>query len=179
MSRGFNNAVVFGGLARDPNVKYGQSGNAFIVFTIAAGYAVRNQDGEYEERTDWVPCKAFGKNAENIGKYCKKGDRLLIQGKIRTETYEKDGQKTWSTMLYADSVIFGGKANGGGGDNATQSGDNYSAGTATNNAQSSRPPKPISEHEQSKANGYQKQSNNWDFGEDPGYPDSNTADIPF
>lgn len=182
MSRGLNSVQVFGGLVRDPEVKHGQSGGAWISFTLAAGYSVKNQQtNEWEQRTDYIPCKTFGSNAENIGKYCKKGDRLLITGRIRTESWERNGEKVYSTMVYADTVIFGERANNNGGNNsnATHSSQPQQTQPRTQNAQGGGYYQP-SQHEQSKANGYAPQGGDgWSFGSDPGFTEDSTADIPF
>lgn len=139
MSRGLNNVQIFGGLVRDPEVKHGQSGTAYMMFTLAVGYAVKKPDGSgYEERAEYVPCKVWGNTAENIGRYCRKGSRLLVSGRIRTESYEKNGEKVFSTFVAADSVIFG---------------DSPKGGTGESEQPANTPP--VSEHERSKSNGYQ------------------------
>lgn len=173
MSKGLNSATVFGGLVRDPDVKYGQNGGtAFIGFTLAVGFSVKDkQTGEWEQRADYVPCKAFGRTAEVIGKYCRKGSRLLVTGRIKTESYEKNGQKVYSTCIYVDDLILGDRPEKKDG----ESGGQY---------QQSR-------HEQQKANGYapQDKGGDWSLASGPGFGGEDdfprdfehgeTADIPF
>lgn len=138
MSMGYNSVSVFGGLVRDPEVRYGQGGGmAFLQFTLAVGFRVKNQQGEWEQRADYVPCKAFGRAAEIIGKYCRKGSRLMIGGRIKTESYEKDGRRVWSTYVAVNDLILGDRPDDRGGDGGGEQ----------------RPQQP-SEHEQRKANGY-------------------------
>lgn len=84
-----NLVVLKGNLTSTPELKVvGQHNTALAVFSIAV-----NEKTKQGEKTHFVQCKAFGKTAENIGKYFNKGKPILIQGSLNQEQWEKDGQK--------------------------------------------------------------------------------------
>lgn len=93
-----NNVILYGRITADPAVKYTQSNKATCRFTLAV-----NRIGE---GADFIRCVAWEKVAENMGKYVRKGDRLLINGSITTGSYEKDGQKIYTTDVTARAVQF-------------------------------------------------------------------------
>ena len=104
-----NGVFVTGNLARDAQLN--KPGTA-LNFTVAVASAGR--DGE--ERTDWIPCVVFGKGATALQKYLTKGKEVSIMGRLRSSSYEKDGEKRSKLEVVADKVKFGGGAqrNGGG-----------------------------------------------------------------
>lgn len=93
-----NQTILYGRITADPAVKYTQSNKATCRFTLAV-----NRIGE---GADFIRCVAWEKVAENMGKYVRKGDRLLINGSITTGSYEKDGQKIYTTDVTARAVQF-------------------------------------------------------------------------
>ena len=108
--KGFNKVLLLGGLTKDPEVRFGQNGgNAYLRFSLACGYSVKDRStGEWKDATDYVPCVAFGKVAEVIGKYCVKGSQLHVEGKVQTSKYQKDGRDVWDTNVLVSSVILAG-----------------------------------------------------------------------
>lgn len=95
-----NSVNLIGGLTRDPEVKYtsGAEPIAVCTFTVAI---IRMKDG-----ADFPRIKCFGKTAESCGKYLAKGSKVGIVGRIQTGSYEKDGQKFYTTDVIADRVEF-------------------------------------------------------------------------
>lgn len=94
-----NNVVLYGRITADPAVKYTQSNKATCRFTLAV-----NRIGE---GADFIRCVAWEKVAENLGKYVKKGDRLLVNGSITTGSYkDKDGKTVYTTDVTARSIQF-------------------------------------------------------------------------
>ncbi len=93
-----NNAILYGRITADPEVKYTNSNKATCRFTLAV-----NRIGE---GADFIRCVALEKVAENLGKYVKKGDRLLVNGSITTGSYEKNGQKVYTTDVTARTIQF-------------------------------------------------------------------------
>lgn len=93
------NSVVLGGrLTKDVELRYSQDQKAFGRFTVA----VRRR--KKDDGADFVNCVAFGKDAETIEKYVKKGDPITISGRIHTGSYtNKDGQKVYTTDIYVDN----------------------------------------------------------------------------
>ena len=100
-----NSVQLLGNLARDPEVRYTQSGRAVATFTVAASNTyVDSATNETKEQTAFVNCVAWGKTGEAVGN-CKKGERLLVNGRIQTWSYEtQDNQKRYVTEVVADFV---------------------------------------------------------------------------
>lgn len=98
-----NLVVLIGNLARDPEVRYSQSQMAIAKFTIAINRYVKNGDNE----TDWIRVTAFGKQAELVETYLKKGNKVAIEGRIQTGSYDdKDGKKVYTTDIIANRIEF-------------------------------------------------------------------------
>ena len=100
-----NIVVITGRLVRDPILRRGESGNLWGVFTLAANYRYKDKGGNSQEETAFVPCKAFGGWAESLAKH-KKGDTALVEGRVKTEAWEKNGQKHSQLTVICDSLKF-------------------------------------------------------------------------
>lgn len=98
-----NKVYLIGNLTRDPETRYstGENQTAICRFSIAinTGY------GE-KQRTDYPQIVVFGKQAESCDRYLKKGNKVAISGRIQTGSYEKDGQKIYTTEVVAEQVEF-------------------------------------------------------------------------
>ena len=99
-----NRVELIGRLTKDTELRYTKSNMAISTFTIAINRQYKGNSGEQE--TDYITCKAFGKRAELIGKCCKKGDQVAIEGSIRTGSYEKDEQKHYTMEVVIDNIAF-------------------------------------------------------------------------
>ena len=133
--KGYNRVTLMGNLTRDPEVRYTQHGMACARFFLAVGYSRKKQDGSYEDAADFPICVVWGKRAEVIGKYFRKGAGILVEGKIQTGSYQdKNGNKRYTTeVLVQDFNFVGGKkdeqgSGGGHQDQATQQGQSGSWG---------------------------------------------------
>ncbi|MFA5670743.1 MAG: single-stranded DNA-binding protein [Balneolaceae bacterium] len=98
----FNKVIVGGNMTRDPVLRYTPSQTAVVDF----GIAVNRKFGEGKEETTFVDCVAFNKLAENISKFFRKGRPILIEGRIRTDSWEKDGQKRSRNIVVIDGFEF-------------------------------------------------------------------------
>lgn len=100
-----NQVQLLGNLARDAELRFTQSGKAVATFTVAATNTyVDSTTNETKEQTAFVNCVAWGKTGEAVSN-CKKGDRLLVNGRIQTRSYDtQDGQKRYVTEVVADFV---------------------------------------------------------------------------
>lgn len=100
-----NLVTLVGRLTRDPEVRYGGQNNdkAVARFTVAVDRKYKTEGGQ---TADFISCIGFGKTAEFLEKYFKKGMRIGLTGRIQTGSYEKDGQKIYTTDVVADSVEF-------------------------------------------------------------------------
>ena len=100
-----NQVQLLGNLARDAELRFTQSGRAVATFTVAATNTyIDSATNETKEQTAFINCVAWGKNGEAVGA-CKKGERLLVNGRIQTRSYEdSNGQKKYVTEVVADFV---------------------------------------------------------------------------
>lgn len=100
-----NKALLVGRLTRDPELRTTPGGMAVTRFTIAVSEPFANRNGERE--TNFISCSAFGRQADNISKYCRKGSLVSAEGRIRTSSYDgPDGTKRYSTEVVCDRVNF-------------------------------------------------------------------------
>jgi len=122
MARGsINKVILIGSLGRDPEMRYLPNGNAVCSASLATdeGYKDRNT-GQQVDKTEWHRVEAFGRLAEIMGEYLKKGSKIYVEGKLRTDEYEKDGIKRYSTKIIANEMTMldsrnAGDSNMGGG----------------------------------------------------------------
>lgn len=114
-----NSVNLIGRLARDPDLMYTQSDTAFCRFTLAVDRKLSKEKREQAEQTaDFISMTAWGKIAELISNYFSKGSQVGIEGRIQTGSYEKEGQKIYTTDVVVNSVTFvGSKNNNSGGEN--------------------------------------------------------------
>lgn len=98
-----NRVIITGRLTKDPELKYTQSGVAVCRFTLAVNRAYKQEGGQ---DADFINCIAWRKQAENVANYLKKGSLCGVDGRIQTGSYEKDGQRIYTTEVIADSVQF-------------------------------------------------------------------------
>lgn len=103
-----NKVFLIGNLTRDPDVKYLPSGTACSEFRLAVNRRFRSREGEQREETLFIDITTFGKTAEFCGEYLKKGKRILVEGRLKEDTWEaKDGSgKRSKIKVMADSVNF-------------------------------------------------------------------------
>lgn len=88
-----NVVVLKGNLTRDPELKYISNGTAVTNFTIAVNRHFKRQDGSKDKETTYVDCEVWDTAAEHLAEYCSKGDPILVQGALKLDTWETDGQK--------------------------------------------------------------------------------------
>lgn len=101
-ARGVNKVIIVGNLGRDPEVKYMSNGNAVTKLAVATSEVWKDKtSGEQQEKTEWHPIIAFGKLAEIMGQYLKKGSKVYVEGKLQTRMWEKEGQKHYTTEIIA------------------------------------------------------------------------------
>lgn len=110
-----NKASIIGNLGNDPDMRYTQSDTAVCNISVATTERWKNKDGERVEETEWHRVVAFGKLAEIMGQYLRKGSQVYIEGKIKTEKYtDKEGVERYSTKIYANEMkMLGGRGDGG------------------------------------------------------------------
>lgn len=101
-----NKVVLIGHLGKDPECKVLESGQMVANFTIATTEKFKDKNGQVQEATEWHNCQAWGKQAEVIEKYLKKGAKIFVEGKIKTRSYDKDGEKRYVTEINVKEFTF-------------------------------------------------------------------------
>lgn len=99
-----NQVVMVGRLVRDPELRETENGKKVTYITLAVPRSYKNPNGEYD--TDYVDCTLWTGIAENTTEYCKKGDLIGVKGRIQTGSYEKDGEKKYTTDVIVEKVTF-------------------------------------------------------------------------
>lgn len=100
-----NHVSLMGRLTRDPDLRMTKSQKTVVSFTLAVGRPFKDKDGSQE--CDYISCIAWNERAEAIGKYVTKGQRLIVDGSIRTRNYEaKDGSKRFVTEVFVENFEF-------------------------------------------------------------------------
>lgn len=112
---GVNKAIILGHLGRDPELKYMQSGQPVCKLNIATSRKYTNKNNEPVEETEWHRVSVWGKQAEHCNNFLTKGRQVYVEGRLRTSSYDKDGQKHYTTEIVADTVQFIGGRDGAGG----------------------------------------------------------------
>lgn len=107
-----NKAMIFGNLTRDPELKSLPSGMQVCSFGIATNRVYKDRDGKRTEHTDYHNIVVFGRQAETSAQYLKKGASAYVEGRLQTQSWEKDGQKQYRTEIVADRVQFGPRTGG-------------------------------------------------------------------
>lgn len=102
-----NKVILIGNIGRDLTLKQTASNTAVLNTAIATSERHKGADGEWHEQTEWHNIVVFGKSAENMARYCSKGSKVAVDGKLQTRSWEKkDGTKAYTTEVIADRVEF-------------------------------------------------------------------------
>jgi single-strand DNA-binding protein len=109
-----NKAFIYGNLTREPELKALPSGSKICQFSIATNRVYKDNAGQRQEETEFHNIVVFGKQAETSAQYLAKGQGVLIEGRIKTRSWEDKttGEKKYRTEIVADAVQFGQKAGG-------------------------------------------------------------------
>ncbi len=123
-----NKAMLFGNLTRDPELRALPSGVNVCNFSVATNRVYKDKDGKKQEQADFHNVVVFGRQADIVAQYLKKGSSVFIEGRMQTRSWEKEGQKQYRTEVIADRVQFGPKGSSGGGGKRETAADEGSAG---------------------------------------------------
>jgi single-strand DNA-binding protein len=107
-SRGVNKVILIGNLGRDPETKYMPSGDCMCNLSLATTESWKDKNtGENVERTEWHRCVIFGRRAEVLAEYCRKGSKLYIEGRLQTRKWQdRDGNERYTTEVRIDNFEF-------------------------------------------------------------------------
>lgn len=111
-----NKVILIGRLTKDVDFRKGDNDKVSARFNLAVNRRFKNANGDTE--ADFPSCVAFGKTAEFINNYFKRGSAIAITGRIQTGSYEKDGAKVYTTDVFVDEAEFVESKGNGGSDNA-------------------------------------------------------------
>ncbi len=121
-----NKVILVGNLGRDPETRYLPSGDPVANITIATSSRYKGKDGNLVEETEWHRVTFFGKLAEIVGQYLKKGRSVYVEGRLKTRKYtDKDGVEKYATDIIANEMQMLGSREGMG-DPGGQDGDGES-----------------------------------------------------
>jgi single-strand DNA-binding protein len=125
-----NKVILVGYVGQDPEARYTQSGTAITNLSIATNESWKNQNGEYQDRTEWHRIVIYGKMAETASQYLKRGQQVYVEGRLATNEWtDKNDIKRKTTEVRCDAFTMLGKK----GDGSSQ----YSPASSENQSQSS------------------------------------------
>ncbi len=108
-----NKVFLIGNLTRDPELKALPTGSKVASISMATNRVWKDQSGARQEATEYHNVVAFGRQAENLAQYAKKGSSLFVEGRIQTRSWDgQDGKKNYRTEIIIDNFQFGPKAGG-------------------------------------------------------------------
>src|SRR5689334_25123398 len=108
MADGLNRVMLFGNLGADPELKMTSGGNAVLKMRLATTESYLDRNRTRQERTEWHNVVVWGKRAEALSKFLAKGSKLLIEGSLRTSSYDdREGNKKYRTEIIANNIILG------------------------------------------------------------------------
>jgi len=105
-----NKVILYGNLTRDPELKALPSGQQVGSFGLATNRSFKNKEGQQQEQTEFHNIVSFGRTAEVMAQYLKKGRAVFIEGRLQTRSWDKDGVKQYRTEVIVDSFQFGAQA---------------------------------------------------------------------
>jgi len=120
----FNKVIMMGNLTRDPEMRATPKGTAVCSFSLALNRKYKTETGEDKEEVTFVDVEAYGKQAELIGKYVTKGRPLMVEGRLKLDSWEKNGEKRSRLKVVTENFQFmGGRDDAGSGASAVESGN--------------------------------------------------------
>jgi single-strand DNA-binding protein len=134
-----NKVILVGNLGKDPEIKYTPQGKPVAKFSLATNERYKDKDGQWQDRTEWHNIVLWERLAEIAGEYLKKGGKVYIEGRIRTDSWDdkQTGQKKYMTNIIGhDLVLLSGRGESGG---EHAGGSRGAAASGSNNFDQSTP----------------------------------------
>lgn len=109
-----NKVIIVGRLGKDPDMRYAPSGTAIASFSAATNHSTKDQDGNWTDQTEWHNVTTFGRQAEFVGEYLKKGRLVFVEGRLQTRNWEdQNGTKHYRTDIIANDIqLLGSRSDG-------------------------------------------------------------------
>ncbi len=108
MTEGLNRVYLCGNLGADPELRVTPGGQAVLKLRLATNESYLDRNNVRQERTEWHRVTVWGRRAEALGKILQKGGAIFVEGRLQTSSYEKDGEKRYSTEVVANNIILAG-----------------------------------------------------------------------
>jgi single-strand DNA-binding protein len=108
MAEGLNRVMLLGNLGADPELRVTPGGQAVLKLRLATNESYVDRNNVRQERTEWHRVTVWGRRAEALGKILQKGDLLFVEGRLQTSSYEKNGEKRYSTEVIANNIVLPG-----------------------------------------------------------------------
>jgi single-strand DNA-binding protein len=103
-SRGVNKVILVGNLGANPDIRFLANGDRVTVIRLATGEVWKDQNGTPQERTEWHQVVFYRRLAEIAGELLRKGSKIYVEGRLRTQQWEKDGEKRTTTEVVANDL---------------------------------------------------------------------------
>lgn len=107
-----NKAMIYGNLTRDPEHKALPSGMSVVTMSLATNRTYNDRDGKRQEQVDYHNVVVYGKTADSVSTFLRKGSAVYVEGRLQTQSWEKDGVKQYRTEVIAETIQFGPRAGG-------------------------------------------------------------------
>ncbi|MFA6131422.1 MAG: single-stranded DNA-binding protein [Patescibacteria group bacterium] len=131
-----NKAIICGRITHSPEQKALPNGTTVANFTVVSNHNYKDKNGAKQEIAEFHRVTVYGKSAENCAQYLTKGQEVFVEGRIQTQSWEKDGVKHYRTEIIAERVQFGAKPKGDEGNAASGAKPSAKTATAPKKAQS-------------------------------------------
>lgn len=111
-----NKVFIFGNLTRDPELRQTPGGSAVCAFSVATNRVFKDKSGQKQEQVEFHNIVAWGRQAEIINQYLRKGSSILVEGRLQTRSWsDQQGVKHWKTEVVAEQIQLGPRNSSGGG----------------------------------------------------------------
>src|ERR1700690_750704 len=114
MPEGLHRGMLLRNLGADPELRVTPGGQPVLKLRLAANETYMDRNNVRQERTEWHRVTVWGRRAEALGKILQKGDSLFVEGRLQTSSYEKNGEKRYSTEVVANNIVLPGSGRGRG-----------------------------------------------------------------
>jgi single-strand DNA-binding protein len=136
-----NKAMLVGNLGQDPELRHTAGGTAVTTLRLATTHRMKDREGNWNDQTEWHSVVVWGKRAETVAQFCRKGKQLYIEGRIQTRKWQdRDGKDRLSTEIVADEVRFLGGREPASGDRDAGGGGYGGGNRSKTNPVESQPP---------------------------------------